>query len=86
MDNPGPPKHIAEATAWEDVGISGEYWWTHNHPHDHPDDYRGPTHPFWSHRHEHRWEPEEDHHHPTQPAIQRPEAEADPAAHHDALN
>jgi hypothetical protein len=63
--NLGPPDHIAKATAWEDVGITGDGW-THGHPHGrHVRPSSGIDHdPGSSHRHEHQWYPVEDHHHP----------------------
>lgn len=61
MDNPEqPPAHIANYRA---ITFSGG-WYTHEHEHGHPPDKPGAQHADGiNHRHEHRWHPDERHHH-----------------------
>ena len=55
------PQHMSEQAG--DITVSGG-WHTHDHPHAHTPDKQGAQHhPGFSHRHEHRWQPNEDHHH-----------------------
>jgi hypothetical protein len=69
-DHSGPP---GEHGTWANSIF------THAHAHDRH--VRGPDHsPDFSHRHEHRWAPVEDHHHPIDPADDVRAAAVDHAA------
>ena len=58
------PEHITDHPTVIVAHPNG--WWTHDHPHEHPDTPEGLKHdPARSHRHDHRWEGCPHHHHPT---------------------
>jgi hypothetical protein len=64
LDLPAVPEHILEHDG-QRITAEGD-WWTHDHTHDRH--VRGPDHSSaFSHPHEHRWTPDEDHHHPIDP-------------------
>jgi hypothetical protein len=79
LDLPAIPEHILDYDG-QRITAEGD-WFTHAHPHNHPPG--NPVHIHeWSHRHEHRYDPDR-HHHELDPADE-PAAAGHAADPHDA--